>query len=177
MPRKTRALFVAALAAPLLIAPSDIRAVDQDQADGPTPAFLAFSGGAVEGTRARTEAAPTNLINFPSGPFFNLPNAVLTWFVPAGDSDLLSVSFSAECTKSNGRVFIRVLDNGVQMNPVDLAQPFCSGPAHATYTGTWVRRSAGAAFLGTNHTLVVQLLNTTAGGIIDDWTFALVAYN
>src|SRR5690348_8524867 len=53
-----------------------------------------FSGGALEGVRKAAENAPTTTT---SHAFVNVPGASASWFVPALDSDLLNVTFSAEC--------------------------------------------------------------------------------
>src|SRR5262245_39166865 len=164
MPSTIRVLLVAAIAALLMFAPPEFRfsagttAIAQD----PAPSVLTvFSGGAVEGKLARTQ---TTAQAFGASAFYsNVTSATLVRFVPSGDSDLFNVSFSAGCTKSlGGSLLIRVLDNGVSMQPADGTQVFCSSPSTATYTGTWVRRSSGAIFTGTNHTLQVQV-RATAG--------------
>jgi hypothetical protein len=177
---RTRTFVLAALAAVLVSAPYEMRAVAQDQGDGPSPSVLSvFSGGAAEGKRGRTETAA---VAIPVGVWFTLPNAQVTWFVPSGDSDLLNVSFSAECTKSGvGRLLIRVQDNGVNMTPGDNGQVFCSATTaavtQATHAGLWMRRAAGAFITGTNHTIRVQVFNTGNAATIDDWSLELVAYN
>jgi hypothetical protein len=167
-----------------MIAPPEFRlstgatAIAQDQ--GPAPAALSiFSGGAVEGKMARTQTTP-QLFPITAG-FVNVTGATLTRFVPALDSDLFNVSFSAVCRRSfGGSLLIRVLDNGVPMQPYDGGQVFCFStavaPTAATYKGNWVRRSSGAIF-GMNHTLQVQVRNTAGGASLDDWTFELVVYN
>jgi hypothetical protein len=160
-----RVLLCTATAALVMIAPPAFRlsagatATAQDQ--DPAPAFLStFSGGAVEGKRARTQTTPQAFL--PSAGFVNVTGATLAWFVTPGDSDLFNVSFSAVCRKSGGgALLIRVLDNfAAAMEPYDGGQVFCSStlatPTVATFKGNWVRRSGGA-LLGTNHTLQVQV--------------------
>lgn len=188
MPWKLRVLIVTTIATMLLVASSETRwaagvttaraaeaAVIQDQEAGPAPAvLLAFSGGAVEGKRARTQTTPTSL---PSGVWTTLPGAALIWFVGALDSDLINVAFSAECNKSaNTRLLIRVLDNGALVAPSDNGQTFCTSTLPATHKSNWVRRSSGG-LSGLNHTFVVQFFNTGGIATIDDWTFELVAHN
>jgi hypothetical protein len=162
----------AAVAAPAQEQVPSPTANAQEPADAGTEAvLLAYTGGAVEGKRARTE---TTAVSIGSPLFWRpLPNAILGHSVPLLDSDLLNVSFSAECTKlGGGQARIRVLDNGVPMQPYDGAQVFCSSLQTATYTGTWTRRVGPGA-----HTIVVQFMNTAGTVTIDDWTFELVVYN
>jgi hypothetical protein len=179
-----RVLLCTATAALVMIAPPEFRlstgatAIAQDQ--GPAPAALSiFSGGAVEGKMARTQTTP-QLFPITAG-FVNVLSATLTRFVPALDTDLFNVSFSAVCRKTaGGTLLIRVLDNGVPMQPYDGFQAFCFSttltPTLATYKGNWVRRASGS-LLGLTHTLQVQVRNTAGNASLDDWTFELVVYN
>jgi hypothetical protein len=179
---RIRALTMAGIAALLMIAPPEFRysagtaAIAQDQGDGVEPAFLTtFSGGAVEAKLARTQTTAQGFAA--NGFFLNVATATLVRFVPFLDSDLFNVSFSAECVKTGGGVLlIRVLDNGLAMQPDDGFQIFCSSPTFATYSRTWVRR-AGGGILGLNHTLQVQVRPTVNTATLDDWTLELVVYN
>lgn len=201
-----RALVVAAIAAVLLVVPPALRwsvdvtaatttglapaqeqaaaAAGQEQSlsaepaaqeDADIAAYLAYSGGVVRGKRARTETLAVN-IGFP-GTWRTLPNATLQYFVGAGTTELFNASLSAECTKfGGGHARIRVLDNGVAMQPYDGARVFCSSSLPATYTANWTRRPPASLF-GVWHTLTVQFLNTAGSVTIDDWNFELVVYD
>ena len=137
--------------------------------------LLSFSSTAFKRKLARTQNLPTNFTT--ANVWTDLPGATHTVFVSAFDSDLFNVSFSAECAKFNGGVVrIRVLDNGVLMNPQDNDQVFCSSSGRATYKGNWVRRTP-AVSVGLNHTVRVQFLVAPAFATIDDWTFELLVYN
>jgi hypothetical protein len=143
---------------------------------GPSPEagnFL-FQGGSPWGMLARTQTTPTTIAESPN--WTSLPNASLSWTVPPGQTALFEVFFSAVCAINNRSqqdvVGIRVLENGVEMEPADGSQHFCSIPA--TYTGQWSKRvSAGA------HTVTVQLRVVDLGpqgnisATIDDWTLKL----
>jgi hypothetical protein len=103
----------------------------------------------------------------------NLLGATLSYTVPAGTSDLFNVAFSAECTKfGGGTAHIRVLVDGVPMEPSDGFQTFCTSAVPATHKGNWVGRVEAGA-----HTLQVQFRNTAGGVTVDDWTFELVVYD
>ena len=141
--------------------------------------FFVHSGGAAKAKRARTQTFPTNF------PVFNgfrpLPLATLSFVVPANQSELFNVAFSAECSKLGGgplNIAVFHTINGVEqppLEPFDGAQSFCSVPTPATHSGLWVRR-VGAG----THVLQVMFLNPgPAGsvGVIDDWTFELVVYD
>jgi hypothetical protein len=159
-------------APPAAAAAQDPAASTQAEADGvTTAALLAYSGGVAKAKRARTETVAVSI----GSPLFwrPLPNATLSYSIPFLTSDLLNVSFSAECSKfGGGQARIRVLDNGIAMQPYDGAQVFCSALSPATYTGTWTRRAPAGA-----HTIVVQFMNTAGTVVIDDWTFELVVYD
>ena len=144
--------------------------------------LFAYVGGLAHGKRARTNTAATTFNE--SNGWVTLPNATLTYFVPAGGgSELFNVAFSAECRMINASQFdylrIRILVSGVPMEPYDGFQAFCSANGRATHKGNWVRR-VGAG----NHTLQVQfwIVNGPGGGVplqavIDDWTFEVVVYD
>jgi len=137
--------------------------------------LLSFSSTAFERKLARTQNAVTTFTTINT--WIDLPGATHTVFVGAFDTDLFNVSFSAECAKFNGGVIrIRVLDNGVLMNPQDNDQVFCSSSGRATYKGNWVRRTPTLT-VGINHTVKVQFLVTTSFAVIDDWTYELLVYN
>jgi hypothetical protein len=142
--------------------------------------FYAYSGGIAKAKQARTQTA-AQIIPESAG-WVNVNGATLGYAVPVNTTDLFNVSFSAECrlvgsVVPNDYLRIRVLDNGVPMEPYDAGQAFCSADAYATHTGTWTRRVAGGV-----HTLQVQVWifdGAPAGvlqAIMDDWTFEVVVY-
>lgn len=137
--------------------------------------YFFYQGGTVRAKRARTYTSPTTFSAL--NVWRRAAGATLTYVVPAGQSDLFNVSFSAECQKlGGGQLRIRIRHTvGIVTNflePYDGAQAFCSSATPATYKGNWARR-VGAG----THTLAVEFLNTGFGpGIIDDYTFELVVY-
>jgi hypothetical protein len=149
--------------------------VHAQQPENPSPdaGFFGYAGGAAKAKRARTQTAPTTFAPLPAPAWVNLPGATLSFAVPATQTELFNVAFSSECQKlAGGPLLIRVLINGVPMEPYDGFQAFCSIPNPATHSGLWVRRVGPG-----NYTLQVQFFNTGGGpGIIDDWTFELVVY-
>ena len=175
-----------ALAIGLVIALGPIRPIPAQQTEEPPDptgdaGLFGYIGGAVRAKRARTNTAAT-LFNESVG-WLNLPNATLTYFVPAGvGTELFNVAFSAECRMVNASQFdylrIRILHNGVPMEPYDGFQAFCSANGHATHKGNWVKR-VGAG----NHVLQVQFLILDAApvavvqAVIDDWTFETVVHD
>lgn len=182
---KLASVFVLGL---LFILPMDVPA-EEDPAEAvqaeadiqPQAGFFSYSGGPVRGKRARTQTTATTIRE--SATWVTLPGATLSWRVPAGTTDLFNVAFSAECrlinsVVPNDWVRIRILDNGVPMEPYDGQQAFCSANGYATHKGNWVRRVAAGV-----HTLVVQFWIFDGvplgalSAVIDDWTFELVVYN
>jgi hypothetical protein len=147
----------------------------------PQAGVYTYSGGYVIGKRAKTQ---TTAYTFgESGSWLYLPGGSISWTVPTGTSDLFNVAFSAECrliggVLPNDRIRIRVLDNGVPLEPYDGQQAFCSADGYATYKGNWVKRAAYGY-----HTLRVQfwiwdgLPYGNLSGYIDDWTLELVVYD
>ena len=146
----------------------------------------ALSGGPVRGKKVITSTVPRS---FPeSAGWYTLPGS-LSWGVAAGTTDLFNVTFSGECGAVGGAsvgdwVRIRVLDNGVPMEPYDGNSNFCGLGIGANNTGmgmhaaVWAKRVAAGA-----HTLVVQFQivdNAPLGVVtafIDDYTFELVVYD
>jgi len=151
-------------------------AAESQAADNPEiQAPINYTGTTVKVKRARTETTAVN-IGFP-GLWRTLTNATLVHVIPAFTSDLFNVSLSAECTKfGGGQARIRVLDNGVAMQPYDGFRIFCSSGLPATYTATWSRRPPTSA-VNVAHTLTVQFMNSAGSVTIDDWNFELVVYN
>jgi hypothetical protein len=142
--------------------------------------FFSYVGGMAKAKRARTQTAAQVIPETPT--WVNLNGATLSYVVPINTTDLFNVAFSAECrlvgsVPPGDYVRIRVLDNGVPMEPYDGFQAFCSADGYATHAGNWVRR-VGAG----NHILQVQfwILDGAPVGvlqaIIDDWTFEVVVY-
>ena len=142
--------------------------------------FFSYSGGAVRAKIAKTQTTSTT---FPEAvTWASLPLGTLSFAVPLGTTALFNVAFSAECrligsVPPNDLVRIRILDNGVPMEPYDGNQAFCSANGYATHKGNWVKRVQGGP-----HTLQVQfwILDGVPLGVlgawIDDWTFELVVY-
>ena len=85
-----------------------------------TATLFAYSGGFVKAKIARTQDAPQTF-GETSPAWVNVAGATLSRVVPAGTTDLFNVAFSAEGRLNNGGgddwVAIRILDNGVPMEP------------------------------------------------------------
>lgn len=159
--------------------------VAEAQGSGSSPSteggYLLFSGGYVKGNVVRTS---TTLQRFSQSASWNdLSGATVRWTVPFLDFDVFAVTFSARCQLYNASgpdvVRIRVLDNGVPMEPDDGDQVFCSYPRPVTYTGNWVKRA-----LAGDHTIKVQIravdLPPFSGNVavlIDDYTLELVVHH
>ena len=108
-----------------------------------------------------------------TAPQRSIPLSTISYIVPVGTTELFNVAFSAECAKNGGNFLrIRVLDNGVPMEPYDGFQVFCSAPTFATHSGLWVKRVGPGL-----HNLVVQFLQNAGNATIDDWTFEVVVYD
>jgi hypothetical protein len=136
--------------------------------------FASYSGGVVRAKRAKTQTTATF---FPSTLWTTLPSSTLSYTVSAGFTELFNVAFSAECTKTGGGVlYIRILDNGVALQPYDGFQVFCSSASTATYKGNWVRRTP-VSTVAITHNLVVQFRVSSGSATIDDWTFETVVYD
>ena len=164
-----------------MIAPIPAQEIQPPPEPSGDAGLWAFAGGPAHAKRARTNTAPT--VFNETGGWVNLPNATLSYFVPASvGSELFNVAFSAECRMINASQFdylrIRILDNGVPMEPYDGFQAFCSANGHATHKGNWVRRANPG-----NHVLQVQfwILDVAplavVQSVIDDWTFEVVIYD
>src|ERR1051326_4543540 len=100
----------------------------QQQATPTESAELArtfYSGGALEGVRKVAENSPTTTT---SHTYVNVPGAATSWFVAANDSDLLNVSFSAEC-----RLINNVLPPAGAANWVELRVMLSRVPALAGF--------------------------------------------
>ena len=148
-------------------------------------ALFSYSGGFVRAKRARTQDSPTTITESVAPTTWkNLTSATLSYTVPTGTTDLFNVAFSAECRLFSGGgddyLRIRILDNGVPMEPNDNTSPqaFCSADGYATHKGNWVRRVSSGV-----HTLQVQFWifdgapAEVVSAWIDDWTFELVVYD
>jgi hypothetical protein len=137
--------------------------------------FFAYTGGGVRGMRARTQTA-ASAIGSP-GAWVGVAGAIIAYTIPSLTTDVLDVSFTAECQKIlGGRTRIRLLDtvsgSTSSFEPNDGDSTFCSSASTATYHASWLKR-AGAG----THNLQVQLQNTSGQVIIDDWKFQLVIYD
>jgi len=159
--------------------------------------FTTLSGGAVEQIRLRNNDLPTTLAVL-NGPFVGLPGATLPWTIGAGDSDLIGVTFNAECALLGGGA--NPLTEWVEARAVIFAAParagypklmspaatapsslaLCGDAHYTSISTTWHDRPTPVG-VPTTYTAVVQwrLHAATAGeqGWLDDWTMALTAYN
>jgi hypothetical protein len=184
-------------AALLLVLAGLPAASQQDQTPDPDGlARFVFSGGASEGVRKVTQDAPTTTTSKVA--FINLPGASASWFVPAGDSDLLNVGFTAECRliRSVGlSIPSEWVDIRAQLirtpaaigfptfiEPFDTASrmAFCDANSYAMHHANWAARVAGGT-TGATYTVQIQFKVTGAtAGItawLDDWKLELEAHN
>ena len=171
------------------------------QAEGPEARFV-YRGGALEGISKVAENAPSTTTSTLA--FVNLTGATTSWFVPAGDSDLLNVGFSAECRLINSMISnanqdwveLRVMLSRVPalagfptfMQPYDTvsAMAFCSANGYAMHHANFAARVSGGT---TGATYIVQVqrrvrnnapLANALGALsawLDDWKLELAAYN
>jgi hypothetical protein len=154
-----------------------------------------YSGGALEGVRKVAENNPATTT---SHTFVNVPGAATSWFVPANDSDLLNVSFTAECRLINNPnppagaanwVELRVMLSRVPaaagfptfMQPYDVVSPmaFCSANEYAMHAANFAARVSGGT-TGATYTAQVQYRVSGAGGLtawLDDYMMELLAFN
>lgn len=147
--------------------------------------FFGSSGGPAKAVLARTQ---TTLSALAEGAWQVVPGTSVTRVVPAGTTDLFSVSFSAECqVRSLGvgdtaRIRIAHFINGIQvapLEPYDGDQRFCSANEPlATHAANWAQR-VGAG----THLLRIEIMpvdfgpdNGILNATVDDWTFQLVVY-
>ena len=185
--------------------PVSAQAADQAealQAEGPEARFV-YSGGILEGIRKVAENAPSQTTS--TAAFVNLVGATTSWFVPAGDTDLLNVGFSAECRLINSMISnanqdwveLRVMLSRVPalagfptfMQPyAGTATPmaFCSANGYAMHHANFAARVGGGT---TGATYIVQVQRkvtnnaplANALGVLsawlDDWKLELAAYN
>jgi hypothetical protein len=142
-----------------------------DSVDTSENARYTYSGGAAKAKRAITQTSATSITA--DNVWVTLPLSTISYFVPLGTTEMFNVAFSAECAKFGGNYLrIRILDNGVPLQPYDGFQVFCSAPTYATHSGLWVKRAGYGV-----HNLTVQFLQNTGSASIDDWTFELVVYD
>lgn len=133
---------------------------------------------AIKGVR-QTIATSTSSMNW-----VNLPGAVATFTVPANSRDVFIARFTAEsvCSGEVGWCSVRILLNGVEMDPVvgtDFA--FDSTDAGTANASSWeshsVERSATMASSSVAVTAVLQVQYAVAGsGVtfrLDDWHFTV----
>ncbi len=161
-----------------------------------------FSGGANEGIRKVSQDAPQTTT---STVFINVTGASASWFVPAGDSDLLNAGFSGECRLINSMlsstnqdwVEIRAQLSRVPalfgfptfMEPYSGAvdpMAFCSANGWAMHHANWARRVSGGT-TGATYTVQIQYKVTNNAPVanalgvlrawLDDWKLELAAYN
>ena len=171
-------------------------------AAGPEQRFV-YSGGILEGIRKVAENAPSTTTS--TAAFVNLTGATASWFVPAGDSDLLNVGFSAECRLINSMltpanqdwVELRVMLSRVPalggfptfMQPyagVVTPMAFCSANGYAMHHAYFAARVSGGT-TGATYIAQVQRKVTNNAPVanpvgvltawLDDWMLELAAYN
>src|SRR5574338_608267 len=124
-------LLLALVSTPLFTQQQPPPAGSEEQAtQEPPPAIeeqarSLFAGGALEGVRKVSENTPTTTA---SHAFVTVPGAAASWFVPAGDSDLLNVSFTAEC-----RLISNPLPPAGATNWVELRVVLSRAPAAAGF--------------------------------------------
>jgi hypothetical protein len=172
---------------------------EQTLSDNASPSTLSlYSGGAAESVTKVTQDAPTT---FTSTTFFSLPSAAARVVVPAGDSDLLNVGFTAECRLSPGAtptdldwVEIRAQISSSParpgfptfMEPYDTTNPmaFCDSFSYAMHHANWAMRPP--AFTDTQTIYLVQIQVRVANnapatpaqtGWLDDWKLELEVHN
>src|SRR5262249_14024944 len=140
------------------------------------------TGGAVKRKLSKTQTTATTFGE--TAGWFTLPLANLSYTVAAGDSDLVNVSFTAECRLFYGGaddfLRIRILDTttGAFLEPYDGAQAFCNADAYATHTGMWSQRLGAGVH---NFQVQFRIFDGAPAEVltawIDDWTFETVVYN
>jgi len=197
---KTLKIVAAAIPATFILATMSLPLFAQQQGTGDVTGQTraVFAGGALEGVRKVTENTPNTTT---STTFINLPGASASWFVPANDSDLLNVNFSAECRLINNILPPGGAANWVElrvmlvrapaaagfptfMQPYDTASPmaFCSANQYAMHAAFFAARVSGGT-TGATYTAVVQYKvtnNSGAAGLtawMDDYTLELLAFN
>jgi hypothetical protein len=184
-------MFFTLMAGPLL-------SQQQTAPDATSQASAVFSGGALEGVRKASENAPFTTM---SRTYVNLPGASVSWFVPANDTDLLNVFFSAECRLINSNITaanqdwveLRVQLTRVPaaagfptfMQPYDVGSPmaFCSANGYAMHAANFAARVAGGT-TGATYIAQVQIrvadngpADPTLTAWIDDRMLELLAFN
>lgn len=194
--KSVKTSIVASVAVSVCVMSLPLLAQDQQ---GPTQSTeltrTLYSGGILEGVRKVAENSPTTTT---SHDFVNVPGAAASWFVPAGDTDLINVNFTAECRLINNVlppagaanwVELRVLLSRVPaaagfpvlMQPQDPASPmaFCSANQYAMHAANFARRVGGGT-TGATYTVQVQYRVTGSAGLIawlDDYMLELLAFN
>lgn len=165
--------------------------------------FTVFSGGALEQIRIRVNDTPQT-INVINGAFANLAGATLPWTIPAGDSDLIDVSFNAECALRRNPPAVAQLGDWVEVRAVIFAAParagypkimapnaaangplaLCSGEHYVSAMTGWSDRPTPIN-VATTYTVAVQwrIVDSAPAGPgivdawVDDWKISLSAYN
>jgi len=195
---KTLKTVVAATAAIFVLTSACISVSAQQPTTPAGSAELArtfYTGGVLEGVRKVAENTPTTTT---SHTYVNVPGAAASWFVPANDSDLLNVSFTAECRLISNPlppagaanwVELRVMITRVPalagfptfMQPNDIISPmaFCSADQYAMHAANFAARVSGGT-TGATYTAQVQYRVSGAAGLtawLDDYMMELLAFN
>ena len=177
-------------------------AQSQEASEATAETRFVYSGGALEGVRKVVDNAPRTTTSTLA--YVNLVGATTSWFVAAGDSDLLNVGFTAECRLINAMlsptnqdwVALRMQLSRVPaavgfplfMQPYDTVSPmaFCSANGYAMHHANFAARVSGGV-AGANYIVQVQFKVTNNAPVLnpvgalsawlDDWKLELLAFN
>ena len=213
MPRKfsigTKSVMFACVAAALFLLNSPVSTQSPSQAGGDDVAnfvapvepqlFTTLIGGGVLGVRLRNNDAP---ITTAPAAFATVPGATMPWTVAGGGSDLIDVSFNAECQLRRNGAAVDAFDwIEVQaiitaaparagypklMSPLGAGSPraLCGGETYSSNTARWTDRPTPVAAM-TTYTVYIQWkvvdnapINVPAlTGWLDDYEIKLEAFN
>lgn len=132
------------------------------------------AGGIQKAVRVRINNVPTTTA---ATTFAALPNASITYALPAATTDMFTVTFSAEGrlignASPNNWIELQVRDNGVPMQPQDTASAlaFASADTYASHSITFCKRIANTGSVAANHTFTVfwRVTNNT-GAALTAW--------
>jgi hypothetical protein len=162
--------------------------------------FTTLSGGAL--TQIRMRASDTPVLQAPLATFTSLVGATLPWTIAANGSDLIHISFSAECQlRRNGAapsifdwIEVRALISAVParagypklMAPFDAGSPkaLCGSEEYNSVAVTYADRPTPVPVL-TTYTVTIQtrvvdnapVSVPALTGWLDDYVIELRAYN
>jgi hypothetical protein len=136
------------------------------------------SGGVQKAVRIKTNNAP---ITTTSTTFAALPNASVTYSLPAGSTDTFVITFSAEArlinnassTAADNWIELEVRDNGVAMQPQDTTSPlaFAAGNVYESHSATFCKRISNTGTTAKTHTFTVnwKVTDNDAAGNLQGW--------